>query len=137
MQTWQMYCGDALSVLKTLPDGCVHCVVSSPPYWGLRNYGVEGQLGLERTPVEYVAAMVAVFAEVRRVLADDGTVFGNWGDTYIGGGRGGIPEESEFRKQATNAGSFVERTAIPNGYKAKDLAGIPWSVAFALRSDGW
>lgn len=107
--------GDALSVLKTLESGSVHVCITSPPYWGLRDYGAPGQLGLEETPEEYVAKMVDVFREVRRVLRDDGTLWLNVGDSYIGG-RGGRRIE---------------------GYKPKDLCGIPWMVAFALRADGW
>ena len=149
-----LYCGDALDVLRTLPDGLARCCVTSPPYWGLRDYGVAGQLGLERTPEEYVAKLVAVFREVRRVLADDGTLWLNLGDCYAGSGKGGNPDAG---KQATNRGSQtvgvlygtgktareaavtnVTRTTFPDGgIKAKDLVGIPWRVAFALQADGW
>ena len=129
--------GDCREVLKTLPDESVQCCVTSPPYWGLRDYGVSGQLGLEATPEAYVAAMMDVFAEVWRVLRDDGTLWLNLGDSYFGGGRGGNPSDSQFRKQATNAGSLVAATKIPNGFKAKDLVGIPWRVAFALQEAGW
>ncbi len=136
-----VYLGDCRDVLATLPPGSVNCVVTSPPYWGLRDYGVAGQLGLERTPQEYVAAMVGVFREVRRVLRDDGTLWLNLGDTYAGGGRGGNPDDSPFRKQATNHGSVTDATKepwpIPVGLKPKDLVGIPWRVAFALQEDGW
>lgn len=130
-------CGDALEQLRTLPDESVQCCVCSPPYWGLRDYGVVGQLGLEKTPDEYVAKMVEVFREMRRVLKNDGTLWLNLGDSYFGGGRGGNPEESAFRKQATNTGSLVAPTRVPLGCKPKDLVGIPWLVAFALRADGW
>jgi DNA modification methylase len=118
-------CGDALEQLRTLPDASVQCCVTSPPYWGLRDYGALGQLGLEKTPEEYVAKLVDVMREVRRVLKSDGTMFLNLGDSYAGGGRG------------TNVGSLVEDTPCPPGYKRKDLVGIPWMVAFALRADGW
>ena len=98
--------GDAIECLRQLPDNYVHTVVTSPPYWGLRDYGVDGQIGLEKTPEEYVNKLVEVFREVKRVLRDDGTLWLNLGDTY------GSP-------------------------KPKDLAGIPWRVAFALQKDGW
>lgn len=111
--------------------------VTSPPYWGLRDYGVPGQIGLEPTIGEYVATMVEVFRGVRDVLADDGTLWLNLGDSYHGGGRGGNPDDSPFRKQATNAGSLVARTPLGPGCKPKDLCGIPWRVAFALQADGW
>ena len=120
-----------------LATSCVDCVVTSPPYWGLRDYGHGDQIGLEPTPDAYVAQMVAVFREVRRVLKDTGTVWLNLGDSYIGGGRGGDADDAVSRKQSTNRGSLVAPTPIPAGMKAKDLAGIPWRVAFALQTDGW
>lgn len=129
----QILVGDALEKLKTMPDQSVHCCVTSPPYYGLRDYGVEGQMGLEKTPEEYVAKMVEVFREVRRVLRDDGTLWLNLGDSYANSGMGGNPDESRHRKQATNAGSLI---AGRRG-QAKQLLGIPWRVAFALQSDGW
>jgi len=133
--TATIYTGDALTVLRKLPESSVHCCVTSPPYWGLRDYGVAGQLGLEETPQQFVAAMVAVFDEVRRVLRDDGVCWVNLGDSYVGGGRGGGAENC---KQRTNAGSL---DAAPNvrvaGLKTKDLVGIPWRVAFALQEAGW
>ena len=97
----------------------------------------DAQIGLEQSPDAYVAEMVAVFREVRRVLRDDGSVFLNLGDSYAGGGRGGNPAESPFRKQATNVGSLIAPSKLPNGIKPKDLIGLPWMVAFALRADGW
>lgn len=147
--------GDCREVLKTLPDQSVHCVVTSPPYFGLRDYGVAGQIGLEASPWEFVAGMVEVFREVRRVLRDDGTLWLNLGDSYAGSGRGGNPEAGT--KQSTNRGSQTvgviygredasaerERLKVQNarladaGIKPKDLIGIPWMVAFALRADGW
>lgn len=136
-QSCEIWEGDCREVLKSLPDESVHCCVTSPPYWGLRNYGHQEQLGQEKTPEQYVENMRQVFAEVRRVLREDGTLWLNLGDTYAGGGRGGNPADSEFRKQATNAGSLVKPSPIPVGLKAKDLVGIPWMVAFALRADGW
>lgn len=139
--------GDALAKLRELPDGCVHCVVTSPPYWGLRDYGVAGQLGLEATPQEYVDRMVVVFREVRRVLRADGTLWLNMGDSYAGSGKGrqdgGRHHINPSHKQASNRGSV--HGVIANlhgrqecgGIKPKDLVGMPWRLAFALQADGW
>lgn len=188
MELNKIICGDALEVLKTFPDESVDCVITSPPYWGLRDYGtatweggdekcdhkmpplcsnkstlagytsenvklrtnsqpcretckkcgakrIDNQLGLEKTPEEYVAKMVEVFREVRRVLKREGTLWLNLGDTYIGGGRG-----FDSPKQRTNKGTEGiknMRLGPGNGLKSKDLVGIPWRVAFALRTDGW
>lgn len=129
--------GDALDVLRTLDAESVQCCVTSPPYWGLRDYGHADQYGLEATPEEYVAKMVAVFAEVRRVLRDDGTLWLNIGDSYASSTRG---SGSKSEKQISNAGSLfaeVRRWRVPVGIKPKDLVGIPWMLAFALRADGW
>ena len=129
--------GDALDALRFLPDGSARCCVTSPPYWGLRDYGVSGQLGLERTPQEYVAAMVAVFREVRRVLADDGTLWLNLGDSYNG-------YMANQRATSISAANQESRPVFKSGHgrrtetlKNKDLVGIPWRVAFALQEDGW
>ena len=133
---WEIKQGDALSVLKTMPEQSVHCCVTSPPYWGLRDYGVEGQLGLESTPEEYVTKMVEIFREVKRVLRDDGTLWLNLGDSYaikFGGGKG---KKSGTTKSAVDEIEKPPRE-IPPGLKPKDLVGIPWMVAFALRADGW
>lgn len=134
-----IYNGNCIEVMQRLIDEGVkvQSCVTSPPYWGLRNYNCVGQLGLEDTPEQYVANMVKVFSLVRELLNDDGTLWLNLGDSYAGGGRGGNPAESEFRKQATNAGSLVERSPMPLGLKPKDLVGIPWRVAFALQASGW
>lgn len=118
-----------------LPDKSVHCIVTSPPYWGLRDYGVSGQLGLEKSPEEYIDKMVQVFREAKRILRDDGTLWINIGDSYFGGGRGSYG--SATTKQKTNVGSLINSVAVPRGMKSKDLAGIPWMLAFALRADGW
>lgn len=139
-------CADAIEGLRALPDDSVQCVVTSPPYWGLRDYGVTGQLGLEPTPDEYVARMVEVFREVRRVLRADGTLWLNLGDSYATTGRkgsGGIGNGTIAggRGQATNRGSFFgdvrARKASACSLKDKDLVGIPWRVAFALQADSW
>ncbi len=137
--TTTLYLGDCLDVLPTLAAQSVHCCVTSPPYWGLRDYGVSGQLGLEPTPEEYVAHLVAVFREVRRVLRDDGTLWLNMGDSYAGSGKGHTKSGTiEGYKQATNRGSATGMPAmVIDGLKPKDLVGIPWRVAFALQADGW
>ena len=138
MSTFRIICADVLDGLRSLPDESVHCCVTSPPYWGLRDYGVVGQLGLERTPEEYVAAMVGVFREVRRVLRADGTCWVNLGDSYTSGGRSSFGTWAEGSKQATHTAiKEARRAAQPEGLKPKDLVGIPWRVAFALQADGW
>ncbi len=132
--------GDALEMLRPLPDESVHCCVTSPPYWGLRDYGVDGQLGLERTPEEYVTKMVEVFREVRHVLRDDGTLWLNLGDCYatgagaVGQAPGGGSQGDGWAKRGVM--TTPNRMPIP-GLKSKDLVGIPWRVAFALQADGW
>lgn len=129
-------CGDVRERIGEIPDGTAQCVVTSPPYYGLRDYGHDGQIGLEQTPQEYVDEMVDVFREVRRVLKDDGTVWLNIGDSYNAGREGGHPGgkaqwNPEQGKYAPRSGANVE------GLKPKDLIGIPWRVAFALQDDGW
>jgi DNA modification methylase len=128
-------CGDCRDVLKTLPDASVHCCVTSPPYWGLRDYGVAGQIGLEATYQDYVEQMVLVFRDVRRMLRADGTLWLNLGDSYTATTRGA----GGNGKQHTNIGSVMDdRTwQIPLGLKPKDLCGVPWRIAFALQADGW
>jgi site-specific DNA-methyltransferase (cytosine-N4-specific) len=142
-----LYHGDALAVLRTLPDGSVNCCVTSPPYFGLRDYGVDGQLGAEGSPAEYVANLVAVFAEVRRVLADDGTLWLNLGDSYASkppGNVRGVSERSGLNGAASDvyretlmAGVGTKRDTTGFGVAAKNLLGIPWRTAFALQDDGW
>ena len=132
--------GDVRDQLRTLSAGSARTCVTSPPYWGLRDYGVGGQLGLEPTPDAYVAAMVEVFREVRRVLADDGSLWINLGDSYATGTKAdrgapatvgpNVPASWSNRNQSVRCGT-------PVGLKTKDLVGIPWMVAFALRADGW
>jgi len=130
-------CGDALALMREMPDCSVQTCVTSPPYWGLRDYGVAGQLGLERTPQEYVERMVEVFREVRRVLRDDGTCWVNLGDSYASGGRGCGQAGPDGEKQRSNVGALLGPKRAPEGLKDKDLVGIPWRVAFALQADGW
>jgi len=185
-----MHCGDALTVLQSLPAGSVQTCITSPPYWGLRDYGtatweggaagcdhlhdnwkrttsdktaphmpssqavrtpykdtcgkcgarrLDAQLGLEPTPEAYVAALVAVFREVRRVLRDDGTLWLNLGDSYFASGGHTAAGSTGFLATMPDQAAQRNRgtTTIPAGYKAKDLCGIPWRVAFALQADGW
>ena len=174
-----IHVGDCLQVMRTLEAGSVQTCVTSPPYFGLRDYGVDGQIGLESTPEAFVERLVEVFREVRRLLRDDGTLWLNLGDSYAGSGRGGNPTADSSTLQGSqenHAQSMVKRSrrdvsgsqrdncpsvrgsrlpaglheaqrqsgAIgrawvppPAGLKQKDLIGIPWMVAFALRADGW
>lgn len=132
----KIICGDVLEVLKTMPDECVHCVVTSPPYWSLRDYGVEGQLGLEKTPKEYVMKLVAIFREVCRVLRSDGTVWLNLGDSYWGSGQS-FGDNKTTNKNHRGSRERQKPEWFPCGLKPKDLSGIPWRVAFALQADGW
>lgn len=137
--------GDCLNVLRTLPEASVHCCVTSPPYWGLRDYGHAWQIGLENTPETYVARMVDVFREVRRVLRDDGTLWLNLGDTYYGGkvenGTSKVRETASDCGYTQSGGTVQMSKRTQDGthhtIKPKDLVGIPWRVAFALQTDGW
>ena len=178
--------GDCIEMMKTLPDKSVNCCVTSPPYFGLRDYGtasweggdpncdhkipsnehdpkrgtsdastshtlrfnrthchkcgatrVDKQLGLEETPEAFVQKMVEVFREVHRVLRDDGTLWLNLGDTYAQNQSAGDRVSKYSPKQATSKGTYSAEVKCPDGYKVKDLIGVPWMVAFALRSDGW
>jgi DNA modification methylase len=127
--------GDTLEVLKTWPDNFIDCCITSPPYWGLRDYGAVGQLGLEKTPEEYVGKMVDVFREVKRVLKKEGTCWLNLGDSYCGTGSKGDLTDPKYAE-----GRNGQKVALNNkieGLKQKDLVGIPWRVAFALQADGW
>ncbi len=145
--------GDAAEKLRELPNESVQCCVCSPPYWGLRDYGCNGQLGLEKTPEEYVAKLAGIFREVRRVLRKDGTLWLNLGDSYAqSNGRKDAEEgrEGEFVRRGEDRGyakgsNFANyggrigeaRSTAVGGLKPKDLCGIPWRVAFALQADGW
>lgn len=128
--------GDALAVLRAIPDASVQCCVTSPPYYGLRDYGVDGQIGMEKTPDEFIARLVAVFAEVRRVLKPDGTLWVNIGDSYANDGKWGGSSGGKH-VNALHGESGIGRRRRETGLKPKDLIGIPWMLAFALRSDGW
>ncbi len=136
--------GDVREKLADLADESVHCVVTSPPYFGLRDYGVAGQIGLEPTPAEFVEVMVGVFREVRRVLRSDGTLWLNLGDSYVSVGNGaqGADGEMATRRVAQvrdrkAVHSSIERPPSVPGLRPKNLIGIPWRVAFALQADGW
>lgn len=135
MQADRIYCGDALTVLKTLPDNSVNCCITSPPYYALRDYGVDGQIGREETPALYVERLTSIFREVRRVLTPDGTLWLNIADTYAGKGNQGEALDPKYPNGRT--GQVVALNGKVEGCKAKDMIGIPWLLAFALRSDGW
>ncbi len=143
--TWPCECrdgqtiihGDCREVLAALPSESMQCCITSPPYWGLRDYGHDSQLGLEGTPDEYVANMVAVFREVWRVLRKDGTVWLNLGDSYASTTSGTGALGGSFASERSQWEGHTTRTEIPSGLKPKDLCGIPWRVAFALQADGW
>ncbi|MCU7904499.1 MAG: site-specific DNA-methyltransferase [Candidatus Thiodiazotropha sp. (ex Epidulcina cf. delphinae)] len=124
--------GDAIHALQQLPSNSVQCVVTSPPYWGLRDYGIEGQIGLETTLPQFINHLVAIFNEVKRVLRDDGTLWLNIGDGYTSGNRG---YRANDKKNPARA--MTVRPDTPEGLKPKDLQGIPWRLAFALQDDGW
>lgn len=148
-----IHCGSALAVLQTLPAESVHCCVTSPPYFGLRDYGIEGQIGLEKSPAEYTAKLVEIFGEVRRVLRNDGTLWLNLGDSYATrGGENQTPHMGDiFQRRERGKNVICKSKRLPRGagrwgggnsaagggIKPKDLIGIPWSVAFELRAAGW
>jgi DNA modification methylase len=165
MELDKIYNQNCSEGLKTLPDNSINCCVTSPPYWGLRNYGHKDQLGLEKTPEEYVAKLIEIFREVKRTLKKNGTLWLNLGDSYAGSGKGmnaNGKQSSLSKKQASNKGTVGNGTLITKNFKEinrkkdrsttkwsysnckatgdlkpKDLIGIPWMVAFALRADGW
>jgi len=124
--------GDCLESMRGLADGSVNCCVTSPPYFGLRDYGVDGQIGLEETPEAYIAKMTSVFREVKRVLREDGTLWLNLGDSYAANRSYQVHNTKGAKEHTYGAGSRV-----PAGLKPKDLIGIPWRAAFALQADGW
>lgn len=136
MQLNKIYNENCLATMARMPDGFIDCCITSPPYYGLRDYGHADQIGLEETPDQYIENIVKVFREVKRVLKREGTFWLNLGDSYFSDtkGSGGTSD-----KQASNAGSRynVRKFQRTGGLKPKDLIGIPWMVAFALRADGW
>nr|WP_258469533.1 site-specific DNA-methyltransferase [Priestia megaterium] len=133
----QILQGDSLSLLKTIPDNTIQSCITSPPYYGLRDYGVDGQLGLEESVSDYVQNLVKVFREVKRVLKNDGTLWLNLGDSYAGSGKGARKaKDKQYHGYVPDPDS--PQIKIKNKeYKPKDLMGIPWRVAFALQEDGW
>ena len=147
----RIHCGDCLEVLQSFPDESVDCCVTSPPYYGLRDYGIDGQIGLEPSPDEYVAKLVEAFREVRRVLKKEGSLWLNLGDSYASMGRSGrdespgvgakqeiSPIHTKVKWHAGDGSKFQWRIpAFDSFLKPKDLIGIPWRVAFALQADGW
>lgn len=148
MNWFDIRCGDALTLLRAMPNESVQCVVTSPPYFGLRNYKMAGQTGLEKDPAVYISALVAVFSEIRRVLAKRGTLWINCGDSYAGSWGNQGRKETRGGQRPVNGPMMQNLRPYPNevntgtipkdsGLKPKDLIGIPWSLAFALRADGY
>lgn len=148
MTTTMLLVGDVRERLRQMADESVHCIVTSPPYFGLRDYGMAAQIGLEATPDAYVAELVAVFREMRRILRSDGTLWLNLGDSYAGSGKGGNPPDSVHQKQRSNKGSLLtadtaREAAVTNttrnvhGFAAKQRLGIPPRVVLSLQADGW
>lgn len=124
--------GDVRKVLQGFPDGLFQCAVTSPPYWGLRDYGIDGQFGAEMDVRDYIKDLVELFREIRRVLADDGTFWLNIGDSYTSGGRTWRDEDAKNKGRGMSY-----RAPTPEGLKPKDLIGVPWRLAIALQEDGW
>lgn len=137
-----IYHGDCREILKTIEPGTINCCITSPPYYGLRDYGVDRQIGLEETPEQYIDQLAGVFDEIKRVLRDDGTLWLNIGDSYAGSGKGGAnyPDNAMKYKQGSNTGSIslgITRPYSSEDIKPKDMIGIPWMLAFELRRRGW
>lgn len=140
MKQHRVLIGDCIESMRTLPDKSVQMCVTSPPYYGLRDYGVDGQIGLEETPAEFIARLVEVFREVRRVLRDDGTAWVNMGDSYASKPNGPIGlggHNTDAPHVAVRTANARRSSQIPMGFKHKDLMGMPWRLAFALQDDGW
>lgn len=133
---------DALEGVRSLPDESINCCVTSPPYWGLRDYKVRGQLGQEKTPEEFIDKLVAIFHEINRAMTDDGNLYVNIGDSYAAPGKKRSMEQAIKNSTlngslATQCQSLTQQSKIVSGLKPKDMVGIPWMLAFALRADGW
>jgi DNA modification methylase len=140
MEANRILCGDAVAMLKTLPDKSVDCCITSPPYYGLRDYGAEGQIGVEQTPDEYISRLSDVFGEVRRVLNPTGTLWLNIADSYAGSGKGAGYKNYRKSKQRYVYAADDPAVNIPKSWgriKPKDMIGIPWTLALALRDSGW
>ncbi len=144
MKINHIYSGNAVDALKIFPDNSIDCCVTSPPYYGLRNYNSSKQIGLEDTPEEYLKRLFDVFLEIRRVLKKEGTLWLNMGDSYAGSNHGSGDTKSIGNLQVSNQVSiFVQRNGIKSklkkveGYKSKDMLGIPWRMALMLQKSGW
>ena len=135
LETDVIYNMDCLDALRLLPDNSIHCCVTSPPYYGLRDYGMDGQIGREQTPELYVERLTTVFHELFRVLRPDGTFWLNIADTYCGTSSKGVHSDPKYANGRT--GQNVSVANKVQGCKPKDLIGIPWLLAFSLRNDGW
>lgn len=146
MELNKTYCMDALEGLKLLPDNSIHCIVTSPPYYGLRDYGVKGQVGLERTPLEYIFRLTEIFNEAKRVLRTDGTLWLNIGDSYSSHKDCKTPVQSIAKGYRSEKAHYLDKEkSVANnskmlkslGFKNKELMGIPWRLAFSLQDEGW
>jgi DNA modification methylase len=138
METNKIYTGDARAILETFPCDSIDCCITSPPYFGLRDYNVDGQIGLEDTPETYVERLMGVFNQVHRVLKPAGTFWLNIGDSYAGSGRGkGDINKKGIQAKVSFTGDKFDKPYKIQGYKNKDLIGVPWMLAFALRAEGW
>lgn len=135
--TYKLKQGDCLEVLKSLPDNSIQCCITSPPYYNLRDYDIDGQVGREESPKEYIKKLVDIFSEVRRILKDTGTVWINIGDTWAANRTYQVPSTKGGAKYSEAQGNGGTGSKVPNGMKSKDLIGIPWMLAFALRDAGW
>lgn len=139
-RSWGYVCSDVIKFLKSLPDGCVHCIITSPPYYGLRDYKVDGQIGLEGSPQQFIAKLVEVFDECRRVIHQSGTLWLNIGDSYCTGPKNRTHDSSMSTlqgSQKTQEASRRQPSKIHDGWKPKDMLGMPWRLAFALQDAGW
>lgn len=142
MSDYEIIVGKSIDKLLGIPRGSINCVVTSPPYYGLRDYGVEGQIGMEKTPQEYLNNLVGIFSEIHRVLREDGTLWINLGDSYASSGKNRTPEQACAKTGlrgglSSQIAASVQPSKIGNGYKPKDLMGMPWRLAFALQEFGW